>query len=86
MAGHQNAAKDRRWWTWTELLLLGEDGPWGVPWAGIGEVGLWAAAVLTLVTGYDYLRSGLRHIAGSDAGNGGIRGAGAPESKAGEQG
>ncbi len=30
---------------------------------GIGIVGLWIAAVLTLVTGYDYLRAGLRHMA-----------------------
>ncbi len=28
----------------------------------IGILGLWVAAVLTLVTGYDYLRAGLRHI------------------------
>ncbi|MHA1113752.1 MAG: CDP-diacylglycerol--glycerol-3-phosphate 3-phosphatidyltransferase [Alphaproteobacteria bacterium] len=28
----------------------------------IGEIGLWAAALLTLVTGYDYLRSGLHHM------------------------
>ena len=36
----------------------------------IGEVGLWAAAVLTLVTGYDYLRTALRHITGGQAGAG----------------
>jgi cardiolipin synthase len=29
----------------------------------IGEVGLWVAALLTLVTGYDYLVTGLRHMA-----------------------
>ncbi len=32
----------------------------------IGQIGLvliWAAAVLTLITGYDYLRTGLRHMA-----------------------
>ena len=68
------------------ILLLGGAGPWDVPWAAIGEVGLWAAAVLTLVTGYDYLRSGLRHIAGEDAGKGGIERARAPESGAEEQG
>ena len=27
-----------------------------------GIVSLWAAAVLTLVTGYDYLRVGLKHM------------------------
>ena len=68
------------------ILLLGEAGPWGLPWATVGEVGLWAAAVLTLVTGYDYLRSGLRHIAGEESGKGGIDGAGAPGGGAGEQG
>ena len=25
-------------------------------------MGLWAAAILTMVTGYDYLRAGLKHI------------------------
>jgi cardiolipin synthase len=28
----------------------------------IGEAGLWAAAIITLITGYDYIRSGLRHM------------------------
>jgi cardiolipin synthase (CMP-forming) len=28
----------------------------------IGESGLWIAAVITLITGYDYLRAGLRHM------------------------
>ncbi len=52
------------------ILLLGDAGPWGIPWATIGEAGLWAAAVLTSITGYDYLRSALRHIAGGQAGAG----------------
>ncbi len=30
----------------------------------IGIVGLWIAAMLTLYTGYDYLRAGLRHLTG----------------------
>ena len=34
-----------------------------VPWIkGAGLAALWAAAVLTLVTGWDYLRVGLRHM------------------------
>jgi len=33
----------------------------------IGEAGLWVAAVITLVTGFDYLHTGLRHMGGSDA-------------------
>ena len=28
----------------------------------VGEVGLWAAALLTLVTGYDYLQRGMKHM------------------------
>jgi cardiolipin synthase (CMP-forming) len=28
----------------------------------IGDVGLWAAAVLTLITGWDYLTAGLKHV------------------------
>ena len=31
-----------------------------VHWVGV--VSLWSAAALTLVTGYDYLRTGLRHM------------------------
>ncbi|HET8995342.1 MAG TPA: CDP-alcohol phosphatidyltransferase family protein, partial [Acetobacteraceae bacterium] len=32
-----------------------------IPVSGIGEVMLWIAAVLTLITGWDYLTAGLRH-------------------------
>jgi hypothetical protein len=28
----------------------------------VGVIGLWVAALLTLITGYDYLRAGLRHV------------------------
>lgn len=42
------------------LLVGGAFGP--VPATEIGIVSLWAAAVLTLYTGYDYLRAGLRHM------------------------
>lgn len=44
------------------LLLLGETGP---TWLGAETVGatlLWIAAGLTLITGYDYLRDGLKHM------------------------
>jgi cardiolipin synthase (CMP-forming) len=44
------------------LLLLGEAAPVQLPAAEIGWFGLWLAAALTLVTGYDYLRAGLRHM------------------------
>ena len=50
------------------FLLVGEEGPDFGPLitTDIGIYGLWIAAVLTLITGYDYLRAGLRHIAESD--------------------
>jgi len=37
-----------------------------LPVSLIGEAMLWAAAVLTLVTGWDYLRAGLRHAEAQD--------------------
>jgi cardiolipin synthase len=46
------------------FLVVGEAGPPFLPTLLIGEIGLWLAAGLTLVTGYDYLRAGLSHIAG----------------------
>lgn len=36
-----------------------------LPASSIGSVMLWAAALLTLVTGWDYLTAGLRHAAGT---------------------
>ena len=36
-----------------------------LPVVAIGEMLLWIAASLTLVTGYDYLQAGLRHMARS---------------------
>ena len=43
------------------FLLAGEAGS-AVYAPLIGKIGLWIAAVLTLYTGYDYLRAGLRHM------------------------
>mgnify|MGYP003366285017 FL=1 len=49
-------------------FLLAGDGTGvllGMPWlpvALIGEVLLWIAAALTLITGWDYLTTGLRHV------------------------
>ena len=43
------------------FLLLGDAVP-----PIVGQIGLaliWVAAALTLITGYDYLRTGLRHMA-----------------------
>ena len=43
-------------------LILGGATP-AQPWVhDVGLVSLWAAAALTLVTGYDYLRIGLKHM------------------------
>ena len=43
-------------------LILGEGLP-QMPWIHIvGLISLWAAAILTLVTGWDYLRVGLKHM------------------------
>ena len=47
------------------LLLIGGAAPLGLPVQKIGEVALWLAALLTAVTGWDYLRAGLRHMRGA---------------------
>ncbi|HYE48387.1 MAG TPA: CDP-diacylglycerol--glycerol-3-phosphate 3-phosphatidyltransferase [Azospirillaceae bacterium] len=44
------------------VLIVGDDGPDMLPVALVGDLGLWAAAILTLVTGWDYLRAGLKHM------------------------
>lgn len=46
------------------LVLAGSTLVWlpGVPVLELGIVCLWAAAALTLVTGYDYMRVGLKHM------------------------
>jgi len=44
-------------------LIVGDAGWHVVPVVWIGETLLWLAAILTMVTGYDYLRAGLSHIA-----------------------
>jgi cardiolipin synthase len=48
-------------------LLAGDSGAaaLGLTWLPVGTLGetmLWAAAALTLVTGWDYLNAGLRHV------------------------
>ncbi|MFL6735149.1 MAG: CDP-diacylglycerol--glycerol-3-phosphate 3-phosphatidyltransferase [Sphingomicrobium sp.] len=43
-------------------LILGGATP-NQPWVHqVGIISLWAAAALTLVTGYDYLKTGIRHM------------------------
>lgn len=44
------------------FLLVGTAGPDWLPVEQVGWWGLWLAALLTLVTGWDYLRAGLRHM------------------------
>jgi cardiolipin synthase (CMP-forming) len=44
------------------FLIVGDAGPAVLPVKGIGEMLLWMAALLTIVTGYDYLRAGLTHM------------------------
>jgi len=44
------------------VLIVGNAGPKALPIVTIGETLLWVAALLTLVTGYDYLRAGLSHM------------------------
>ena len=56
-----------KWKTTLQLVALGALILGGAfphePWMHlVGLASLWAAAALTLVTGYDYLRIGLRHM------------------------
>lgn len=51
------------------LILMGAVPGWAVPYTGgwispysVGIATLWGAAALTLVTGWDYLRVGLKHM------------------------
>ena len=59
------------------FLIIGDAGPVQIPSLIIGEAFLWGAAILTIWTGYDYLRSGLLHVSadsdvsGTTAGRGG---------------
>ena len=44
------------------ILILSESGISVVPIILLGKIALWAAALLTLYTGYDYLKSGIKHL------------------------
>jgi len=62
-------SKLAKWKTAAQLMALGALILVGVepllPWLPAQEIGLvtlWGAAILTLITGYDYLRTGLRHM------------------------
>jgi cardiolipin synthase len=63
-----------KWKTTIQMVALGflvtaDSGPDFGPFTTleVGLYGLWAAALLTLVTGFDYLRAGLKHIRRADA-------------------
>lgn len=44
------------------VLILGQAGPEGWPLQAIGEAALWTAALLTVITGWDYVARGLQQI------------------------
>ncbi|MDC0057663.1 CDP-diacylglycerol--glycerol-3-phosphate 3-phosphatidyltransferase [Pelagibacteraceae bacterium] len=44
------------------FLILSESGITIIPIIHIGKIALWTAGILTLYTGYDYLKSGLKHF------------------------
>ena len=44
------------------ILVVGDAGPAFIPMGLLGDLGLWFAAILTIVTGYDYLVRGLKHM------------------------
>ncbi|NMM45744.1 CDP-diacylglycerol--glycerol-3-phosphate 3-phosphatidyltransferase [Rhodospirillaceae bacterium KN72] len=44
------------------FLIVGEASPAMIPSTLIGEVLIWIAAFLTVITGFDYLRAGLKHM------------------------
>ncbi|HVJ34151.1 MAG TPA: CDP-diacylglycerol--glycerol-3-phosphate 3-phosphatidyltransferase [Terriglobia bacterium] len=48
------------------FLIIGEAGPAAIDCPLIGRVLIWIAAALTLITGYDYLIVGLKHMAADD--------------------
>ncbi len=49
------------------FLIVGDAGPGWIPATLIGVVGLWLAAVLTVATGADYLRFGLKHVTAGES-------------------
>ena len=61
-----------KWKTTIQLVAIGLliIGPavdhWLAPVVTVGLIGLWMAALLTLYTGYDYLRAGLHHVMRKD--------------------
>jgi cardiolipin synthase len=59
-----------KWKTTIQMFALGflivhDAAPVWIPAVRIGEIGVWIAAILTMITGYDYLRAGISHLAES---------------------
>lgn len=44
------------------MLMVADYSPWFCYFGEVGEVLIWIAALLTTITGYDYLRAGLKHL------------------------
>jgi cardiolipin synthase len=64
-----------KWKTFIQMmaigwLIVGDAGWHAIPVVAIGATLLWLAAILTIITGYDYLRAGLAHIAAPRAAGG----------------
>ncbi len=56
-----------KWKTLIQMIALGHliihnAGPVAYPTVLIGDIGVWIAALLTLITGYDYLEASKRHF------------------------
>lgn len=49
------------------FLILGPSGPVQLPVEQIGTLGIWLAAALTLITGWEYLQAGIRHMTAVDS-------------------
>ena len=47
------------------FLIVGSAAPHWIPAELVGEIGIWIAAAITLLTGYDYLRVGITHMVAS---------------------
>lgn len=66
-----------KWKTTVQMIALGVllSGPAGetvIPHLMlIGTIGLWIAALLTIITGYGYMRQGLAHVIAADRANAG---------------
>ena len=64
---HMPVSRLAKWKTAIQMtalgfLIVGDAGPEILPTVLIGEIALWAAALLTIITGYDYLQAGLAHV------------------------